>query len=86
MFLLHNLILLFQKILNQIQHTVLLWKFQENRTSIKLHFNHSSGIEFQDFMHLYKKSMAKPYSFLVIDATLPSDNSSCFRMNLLEPI
>ena len=51
-----------------------------------LHFNHSSGIEFQDFMHLYKKSMTKPYSFSVIDATLSSDNSLRFRMNLLELI
>ena len=33
-------------------------------------FNHSSDIDFKDFMSLYKKCTAKPYSFLVIDATL----------------
>ena len=33
-------------------------------------FNNSSGIKFQDFTNLYKKCTAKPYSFLVIDATL----------------
>ena len=32
----------------------------------------------------YKKSAAETYSFLVIATTLPSDNSSCFRNNLLE--
>ena len=37
-------------------------------------------------MNLYKKCTAKPYSFLVIDATLASDNPSRFRMNLLERI
>ena len=37
-------------------------------------FNHSSDIDFRDFMNLYKKHTAKPYSFLVIDATLTSDN------------
>ena len=37
-------------------------------------FNHSSDIDFQNFMNLYKKCTAKPYSFLVIDATLASDN------------
>ena len=42
-------------------------------------FNHSSYIEFQNFMNLYKKCTAKPYSFLVIDTTLASDNSSRFR-------
>ena len=45
-------------------------------------FNHSSDIDSQDFMNLYKKWIAKPYSFLVIDTTLPSDNPSRFRKNL----
>ena len=35
-------------------------------------------------MNLYKKHIAKPYSFLAIDTTLASDNSSHFRKNLLE--
>ena len=35
-------------------------------------------------MNLYKKCTAKPYSFLLIDATLASDNSLCLRKNLLE--
>ena len=29
-------------------------------------FNHSSDTNFKDFMNLYKKCTAKPYSFLVI--------------------
>ena len=37
-------------------------------------------------MNLYKKRTAKPYSFLVINATLASDNPSYFRKNLLERI
>ena len=41
-------------------------------------FNHSSDIDFKDFMCLYKKFPAKPFSFLVIDAALTSDNPSCF--------
>ena len=32
-------------------------------------FNHSSDNEFKNSVKLYKKSTAKPYSFLVIDAT-----------------
>ena len=46
-------------------------------------FNHSSDI---DFMNLYKKSSAKPYSFLLIDTTLASDNPLHFRNNVLERI
>ena len=45
--------------------------------------NHSSDIDFKDFIKLYKKCTAEPYSFLVNDATLPSDDSLRFRKNLL---
>ena len=37
-------------------------------------------------MNLYKKCTAKPYSFLFIDTTRASDNSSHFRKNLLKRI
>ena len=46
-------------------------------------FNQSSDIDFQNFMNLYKKSIAEPYSLLVTDTTLPSDNFSRLRINLL---
>ena len=49
-------------------------------------FNHLSDTDFQDFMNLHKKCTTKPYSFLAIDTTLASDNSSRFRKNLLEKI
>ena len=45
--------------------------------------NHSSAIDFEDFMNLYKKCTANPCS-IVIDTTLTSDNPS--RFNLLERI
>ena len=40
--------------------------------------NHSSDINFEDFMSLYKKRTTKPYSVLAVDATLASDNSLLF--------
>ena len=49
-------------------------------------FKNSSDIDFQKFMNLYEKCTAEPYSFLVIDTTLLSDNTSRFRNNLLERI
>ena len=45
--------------------------------------NHSSDIDFKDFMKIYKKCTAKPYSFLVNDTTLLSDDPLRFRNNLL---
>ena len=61
-------------------------KVPNKREFKQIAFNHSSDIDFQGFMHLYKKCTAKPYSFLVIDTTLASSNSSHFRQNLLETI
>ena len=46
--------------------------------------NHLSDIDFKDFMNIYKKCTWNPYSFLVNDATLPSDNALRFRCNLVE--
>ena len=36
-------------------------------------FNHSSDIDFQEFMDLYKKCTAEPYSFFAIYTTSASD-------------
>ena len=46
--------------------------------------NHSSDTDFKDFIKIYKKCTAEPYSFLVNDTILPSDNPLRFRKNLLE--
>ena len=59
-------------------------KIPNQRELEQIALNHSSDIDFQDFMNLYKKCTAKPYSFFVIDTTLASDNSSGFRKKPLE--
>ena len=61
-------------------------KIPNKRELQQIAFNHSSDIGFQDFMNLHKKCTGKPYSFLVIDATLASDNPLGFRKNLSERI
>ena len=44
---------------------------------------HSSDIYFKDFMKTFKKYTKEPYSFLVNDTTLSSDDPLRFRKNLL---
>ena len=61
-------------------------KIQNKRELKQVAYNHLSDIDYKDFMNLYKKFIAKRYSFLVTDATLASDNPLCFRKNLLERI
>ena len=61
-------------------------RIPNNRELQQIPFNHSSDIDFEEFVNLYKKYTAKLYSFLLIDTTLASDISSRFRKNLLERI
>ena len=57
-------------------------KILNKRELQQISFNLSSYIDSQDFMTLYKICNARRYTFLVIDTTLASDNSSRFRESL----
>ena len=56
-------------------------KIPNNRELQQIALNHSSH---KDFIKIYKKCTVKPYSFLVVDTTLPSDNPLRFTKNLLK--
>ena len=58
-------------------------KIPSKRELQQIEFNHSSDIDFQDFMNLYKTCTAKPYLYLVIDSTLAIDSSLRFRNNFV---
>ena len=49
----------------------------------QISFNNSSGIDFKDFVKLYKDYTKKRYSILVNDTALSSDNPLRFKKNLL---
>ena len=58
-------------------------KIPNMRELKQIALNHSSDIDFKDFMKIFKKHIQEPYSFLVNDTTLPSDDPFRFRKNLL---
>ena len=58
-------------------------KIPNKRELQQIALNHSSDIDFKDFIKIYKKCTAKPYSSLVNDTTLQSDDPLRFRKNLL---
>ena len=60
-------------------------KILNKRELQQIAFNHSSDIDFNDFVNL-KRYSAKRYSFSVIDAILASDNLLHFRRNISEII
>ena len=45
-------------------------KIPNNRELEQIAANHSSDIDFKDFMKIYKKCTSEPYLFLVNDTTL----------------
>ena len=58
-------------------------KIPYKRELQQIALNHSSDIDFNDFMKIYKKCTAKPYYFLFNDTTLPSNDPLRFRKYLL---
>ena len=61
----------------------LIMKIPNKRELQQTALNHTSDIDFKDFMKIYKKYTKEPYSFLVNDTTLPSDDPLRFRTNFL---
>ena len=57
-------------------------KIPNKRELQQIAINHSSDIDFKDFVKIYKKCTDDPYSFLVNDTMFSSDNPLRFRKNL----
>ena len=65
-------------------YTFFIMKTANKKKLQQIALNHSSDIDFKNFIKIYKKCTAEPYSSLVNDRTLPSDNPLRFTKNLLE--
>ena len=59
-------------------------KIPNKRQLQQIAINHLSDIDFKDFIKIYQKCTAEPYSSLVTDTTLPSDYPLRFREKLLK--
>ena len=57
----------------------LIMKLHNKRELQQIAINHSTDIDYRDFMMIYKKYISEPYSFLTTDTTLPANNSLRFR-------
>ena len=57
-------------------------KIPNKRELQQISINHSSDICTKNFIDIYRKCTDKPYSFLVNDTTLSSDDPLRFRKNL----
>ena len=57
-------------------------KIPNKRELQQIAINHSSDINTKDFINIYKKCTDKPYSLLVNDTKLASDDPLTLRKNL----
>ena len=62
----------------------LIMKIPNKRECQQVAINHSSYIDFKDFMKIYKNWAVEMYSFLANNTTLSSDNSLRFIKYLLK--
>ena len=54
-------------------------KIPDKRELQQIAINHSSDINTKDFVNIHRKCTSEPYSFLVNDTALPSNNPLRFR-------
>ena len=59
-------------------------KIPNKRELQQIAINHSSDINTKDFANIYRKCTDEPYSFLVTDTMLASNNSLRFRKNIFK--
>ena len=61
-------------------------KINNKRELQNIAINHSSDIDYKDFMKIYRECTKEPFSFLTIDTTLPASDPLRFRKILLNAI
>ena len=54
-------------------------KIHNKRELQQIAINHSAAIDYKDVLKIYRNCTKKPYSFFIIDTTLPSDEPMRFE-------
>ena len=64
----------------------LIMKTNNKRELQNIAINHSAGIDYKDFIKIYRKCTKEPYNFLTIDTTQLSTNTLRFRKILFDTL
>ena len=64
----------------------LIMKINNKKEIQNIAVNHSAGIDYKDFMKIYRECTKDRFNFLTIDTTLPSNNPLRFRKNLFDTL
>ena len=57
-------------------------KINSKREFQNIATNHSTDIDYEDFVKIYRECTKELYSFVTIDTTLPASDALKFRKNL----
>ena len=68
--------------LNSIDYLIM--KINSKRELQNIAINHSTDIDYKDFVKIYRECTKKLYSFLTIDTMLPASDPLRFRENLFK--
>ena len=68
----------------RLNSTHLIMKINNKRELQNIAINHSTDIDYQDFIKIYRECTKEPYNFLTIDTTLPASDPLRFRKNLFD--
>ena len=60
-------------------------RFNNRRELQNIAINHSSGIDYNGFMKIYREYTKEPFNFLTIETTLPAKDPLIFTKNLFKP-
>ena len=61
-------------------------KINNKRELQNIAINHSTDIDYKEFIKIYRECTKEPYDFLAIDTILPSTNTLRFRKNLFDTL
>ena len=64
----------------------LIMKINNRKELRNIAINHSTNIDYKDFMKIYRECTKEPSNFLKMDTTLPASNSLRFRKNLFDTL
>ena len=62
----------------------LILKINNKRELETIAINHSTDIDYKDFIKMYRECTKEPHNFLAIDTTLPSTNPLRSRKNFFD--
>ena len=68
--------------LNSTHYSIM--KINNKRELRNIADTHSTNIDYQDFIKIYRECTKEPYNFLTIDTTLPDSDPLRFRKNLFD--